>query len=391
VVSLAERLTSAGHHAVVATTTPVGIPPGGAPVPAPPYPVVRLAGWSSVLIRRHARPEQRFHPTAPDPGLVRSLAGLCRRERVELVHAHGWMAHSAVAAARRAGVPVVVSLHDYGLDCAVRSRSRADGTACPGARPGACLGCAGARYGPARAGLLVAGLVASRRWWPSVSAFVANSASVAQAATAAGVACEVIPPWLAPQAAPDAAPVAGLPAGDFVAFVGALARHKGVAVLADAWRPGPGPAPLVALVARPEAGAPALPPGTVVHTDVDHPRVLATLSRAAVTVVPSTYAEPFGLVAVESMWAGSPVVASDTGGLRDVLDGGRAGVLVPPGDARALRAAVTGLLADPERRRALAAAGRRRARRLDGLSSLLRVYTAARGDQPQAAPASLRT
>lgn len=392
VAALAERLAAAGHAPVVVTTTPAGDEPGSAPAreAADPCPVVRLGGWSGALVRRRARPEQRFHPTAPDPGLVRSLVAICRAHRADVVHAHGWMAHSAVPAARWSRLPVVVSLHDYGLDCAVRSRLRPGGAPCAGAPASTCVGCASARYGPARAAMLVAGLALSRRWWPAVSAFVANSAAVAEAARAGGVPCEVVSPWLVPAGTGDRRPVPDLPEGDFVAYVGALARHKGVEVLADAWRAGPAPAPLVALGARPEAQGWSLPPGTRLHTEVGHATVLATLRRAAVTVVPSIYAEPFGLVAAEAMWAGSPVVASDTGGLRHVLDAGRAGVLVPPGDAGALRTAVVSLLRDPDRRRDLAAAGRRRAAELDGLPGMLDVYARAAGRHRQAVPASSR-
>jgi glycosyltransferase involved in cell wall biosynthesis len=374
VAALAERLKEAGHHAVVATTSP-----GPASDPG----VVRLTGWSNALIRFQARPEQRFHPPAPDPGLIRALARLCRSEDIDVVHAHGWIAHSAVPAARQAGVPVVVSLHDYGLDCAVRNRLRSGGESCPGATAPTCVACATARYGPARGPLIVAGLLGSRRWWKDVAAFIANGESVADAARQRGLDCTVVSPWLAPTLPDgDDEPVPDLPAGDFVAYVGALAPHKGVGVLAQAWTPQP-TAPLVALGARAEAGAPELPDGTFLYRDVEHAQVLATLGRAAVTVVPSVYPEPFGLVATEAMWAGSPVVASAVGELPHVLDGGRAGVLVPPGDPQALRAAVEALLHDPAGRATLAAAGRLRAAELDGLDAILDVYR-------QASPRSLR-
>lgn len=85
-------------------------------------------------------------------------------------------------------------------------------------------------------------------------------------------------------------------------------------------------------------------------------RLLAT---ATLVVVPSLY-EPFGLVALEAMAAGAPVVASRTGGLTAVVDG--AGALVPPGDVEALRRTLRRLLADPQARARMAAAGRLRAR-----------------------------
>ena len=60
------------------------------------------------------------------------------------------------------------------------------------------------------------------------------------------------------------------------------------------------------------------------------------------------------------MSAGVPVVAAAAGGIVDVIDDGRDGCLVPPDDGDAWHAAVLGLLGDPARRKALAAAGRRK-------------------------------
>jgi glycogen synthase len=91
---------------------------------------------------------------------------------------------------------------------------------------------------------------------------------------------------------------------------------------------------------------------------LEQPALAALLRSAAVVAVPSLY-EPFGLVALEAMAAGAPVVASRTGGLRDLVGG--AGLLVPPGDAPALRRALARVLEDPALAARLAAAGRARA------------------------------
>jgi glycosyltransferase involved in cell wall biosynthesis len=71
--------------------------------------------------------------------------------------------------------------------------------------------------------------------------------------------------------------------------------------------------------------------------------------RARVVVVPSHWPEPFGLVGIEAMGHGRPVVATATGGIPEWLVDGETGVLVEPGDARALTEALAGLLADPDR------------------------------------------
>jgi phosphatidyl-myo-inositol dimannoside synthase len=81
---------------------------------------------------------------------------------------------------------------------------------------------------------------------------------------------------------------------------------------------------------------------------------------AAVSVIPSLE-EGFGIPAAEAMGCEVPVVASDAGGLPEVVEHGVTGLVVPRGDAAALAQAVGSLLADPERRRQMGVAGRARA------------------------------
>lgn len=71
--------------------------------------------------------------------------------------------------------------------------------------------------------------------------------------------------------------------------------------------------------------------------------------------------EGFGLVVAEAMLAGLPVVATAVGGIRDIVESGRTGTLVEPGDVPAIAGALRELAAAPEMRRAFALAGRSRA------------------------------
>ncbi|MGH2855330.1 MAG: glycosyltransferase family 4 protein [Solirubrobacteraceae bacterium] len=82
------------------------------------------------------------------------------------------------------------------------------------------------------------------------------------------------------------------------------------------------------------------------------------LADASVVAIPSLWPEPFGLVGIEALAAGRPVVASSTGGVVDWLEEGVTGLGVRPGDVRGLARALDELLADPERQRAMGAAGR---------------------------------
>lgn len=79
---------------------------------------------------------------------------------------------------------------------------------------------------------------------------------------------------------------------------------------------------------------------------VEEDRLRELYRSARVAIVPSLY-EPFGLVALEAMASGTPVVASDTGGLREIIADGISGLCFPPGDAGALAEAAVRVLRDP--------------------------------------------
>ena len=169
------------------------------------------------------------------------------------------------------------------------------------------------------------------------------------------------------------------PARPYVAFVGRITRQKGVGHLIAAAH---GFAPDVQLVLC--AGAPDTPEiaaeTTAAVTELAASRpgvhwiqqmlpadeVRQILSHAAVFVCPSVY-EPLGIVNLEAMACGTAVVASDVGGIPEVVVDGETGVLVhyaeedPAGFRAGLAAGVNRVLADPGLASAMGAAGRRRA------------------------------
>jgi glycosyltransferase involved in cell wall biosynthesis len=98
------------------------------------------------------------------------------------------------------------------------------------------------------------------------------------------------------------------------------------------------------------------------HGFVPHDELQRLYGRAAVVACPSRR-EGFGVVCLEAMAHGRPVVATAVGGLRDLVVHGETGLIVPPGDSLALRGALERLLGDSGLRRRLGAAGRERAGR----------------------------
>jgi glycosyltransferase involved in cell wall biosynthesis len=137
-----------------------------------------------------------------------------------------------------------------------------------------------------------------------------------------------------------------------VLYAGRLSAEKGVLELVEASRGlnlvVAGDGPLRERVPR------AL--GLLPHDELE-----ALYRRAAVVACPSRR-EGFGVVCAEAMAHGRPVVATCVGGLRDLVVDGETGLVVPPRDPAALRAALERLLADRELRARLGAAGRERIR-----------------------------
>jgi glycosyltransferase involved in cell wall biosynthesis len=191
---------------------------------------------------------------------------------------------------------------------------------------------------------------------------VAASNALAEAARALGAReVRVVPSGVAIPAA------AGRPEEPpHLLYVGRLSEEKGVLELVEAARGLPlevvGDGPLRARV-----------PGAVGF--VSPGELGPWYERASVVVTPSRR-EGYGVVAREAMAWGRPVVASAVGGLVDAVEDGVTGLLVPPRDVGALRAALERLLGDGALRARLGAAGREKAQRelsLDAAAAALRA------------------
>ena len=184
---------------------------------------------------------------------------------------------------------------------------------------------------------------------------------------------EVVPPGYRPLPAPPAAARAfsdrfGID-GPFVLFVGRLASNKGLLDLVGAFAALAREAPDARLVLVGEDGGMRAAVESRVRVAglerrvrlvghvADDALLAAAYREATLTVLPSEY-EAFGLVLLESLAAGTPVVASRVGGIPEVVEDGRAGRLVPPHAPTELARALRELWQDPSLARALGEYGR---------------------------------
>jgi len=262
-------------------------------------------------------------------------------------------------------VPSLLHVADYRPICPISIKQKPDGTACHD-RPGAVChrdGCI-----PLRDALPIRAQMALwNRWRDTFDAVIANSYWVADRLRAEGI--EVT------QTIQNGVPIRParpqLDGPPTVAFAGRIVPNKGIGVLLDAF----------AQVAQavPDARLVIAGDGPEREALTQHARQLgiasqvewlghlsrddaeAAFASAWVQAVPSTWEEPFGLVAAEGLMRGTAVVASKLGGLAEIVVDGETGALVPAGDPNALANALLPILSDRDHAEALGHAGRARA------------------------------
>ncbi|MHB1295281.1 MAG: glycosyltransferase [Anaerolineae bacterium] len=333
------------------------------------------------------------------------LQGLWREAPPDVVHiTHaGYLGTSVIQAARQVGAPVVATLTDFWAICPTGRLLRHDGSLCRGpAEVERCLRCVahmgprGARFaaladgvpGPVwRASSRIAGLPLLRElpgpsWlWALVQRPRAVREAMLQAQTllcpgrflrdmliANGYPAERLE-W-APHGveAPErlrrsAAPAGGGPLR--LGYIGPLAPHKGADVLLDAFRLVPGgsatlacwgPAPEGDLYADALRRRIAETPGATYCGCFPNDRLPAVLNEVDALVVPSTWYENTPTVIYEALAGGTPVIASDLGGMRELVQSYHGGWLFPRGDVQALGRLLGELAAAPNTVRSVAAA-----------------------------------
>jgi glycosyltransferase involved in cell wall biosynthesis len=359
VEDLSVELARRGHEVHVATLRqPVGEPPRSADGVA----VHLLESALQKLPGLPTDPERSYAPPAPDPLAVRGLRRLLAEIEPDVVHGHNWLADSYLPLDRSDGPAFVLSLHDYSLICATK-RLFLNGGVCSGPGARKCLAHSLEHYGAAKGPLTALGTAVSDRWLRRrVDVFLPVSEAVRDLCGIAAAPHRVIPNFIGslPPAPPPGEPALGaLPEEPFIFYFGDVTEDKGVGVLVEAYAGLAGAPPLV-LAGRRLLELPATP-GVVELGRLPHPVAIEALRRALFTVAPTILPESFGIVALEAAAAGKAAIASEIGGLKDVVRDGETGLLVPPGRVEPLRAALRRLSDDEGLRRRLGEAASRRA------------------------------
>lgn len=323
VLQLAAHLKERGHEVVV-------LGPGVRPSANPG---VRIVGRPVRVPYRGT-----VAPICLSLSSVRRVRTALRELRPDVVHAHEPFApSSSMAATLAARSPVAATFHAFSE----------------------------------RSGLFDATAPLLRPVWRRLAVRVAVSEAAASfVRSRMGDGIQVVPNGLDVDLFAVAEPATALPPGRRVLWVGRLDRQKGFPVALRAFerlaRDFEDVSLIVAGDGRDRDALRSLSGGVrdrvVMLGAVPHGRLPGYHAAADVFISPATGQESFGLVLVEAMAAGVPVVASDIAGYREVVRGGVNGLLVPSGDPAALAEAVGRILSDPGLAERLREAGRSRAR-----------------------------
>ena len=318
--------------------------------------IYRLQGTIQRMSQLHNEDGRRHAPPFPDPEITLGIRRVLKLEQPDIVHAHNWLVYSylPLAAKRKAGL--VVTLHDYSLQCAIK-RFMYRGSPCSGPGVCKCIGCANAHYGAIKGGAIyISNQMMGNLERNAVDMFLAVSRVTAEnnGLVSSGLPYQVVPNFvpddLGLQQDSQHPLLDQLPKNDFLLFVGDLSAEKGVKVLLQAFA-GLKNAPPLVLIGRRTSDTPEeLPPNVLMLGSWPHSAVMQAWKRSSIALVPSVWTEPFGMVVIEAMSAGRPLIASRIGGIPDIVTHGESGLLVNPGDTEGLRQAIELLLAKPEMR-----------------------------------------
>ncbi|WP_327742912.1 glycosyltransferase [Streptomyces europaeiscabiei] len=341
-----------------------------------------------------------------NPGVRRELAGRLRRERPDVVHVHNvfpLLSPAVLAACADVGVPAVATLHNYTQVCPPGTLQR-DGRPCT-----ECVGSAplpAVRHGCYRNSklatvpLAVSLSVNRRRWWSGVERFFCISAAQREVLVRSGMPAERLA--VKHNFVPDPGACRS-GTGEHLLYLGRLAEAKGMRLLMAAWdelaADGGVGVPLVIAGTgplEPEVTAWAAGRDDVRYVGLyDTAECRKAVARSVAVVAPSTWLEAFGLVVVEAMAAGVPVVAAGHGAFVELVEDGVTGLLHRPGEPASLASCLRRITDGVVRNREMGQAARRRYERdfspAVGLEHLLEEYRTAiagrsgGGDSPPSA------
>lgn len=321
------------------------------------------------------------------PAAKNKMAEVIQKIHPDIVHVHNLyplFSPSVLLACRKADVPVVMTCHNYRLTCPIGIHL-IKGKICERCNPGREYWCIlkNCRNNIAESiSYALRNLVARKLhvYENTVTLFLALSNFQKQQLIFAGFPENKI--VVLPNMVGVLPTLDGGKNGDYIAFAGRMSPEKGVQILLKASQLTPNlPFRITGDVSSMYMAEYAVPSNVRFNGWMNSSELPEFYKKARFIVVPSLWYEPFGLVTVEAMGHGLPVIASRRGGLPEIVEDGVTGLLFEPGNAEDLAEKIKYLWENPKICREMGQAGRKKVIREYGeevyFNRLMKVYETA--------------
>lgn len=315
--------------------------------------------------------------------------------RPDIIHVHNIYTHlspSVLAVAQRRNIPVVMTVHDYALLSANYSLWDEPNMRSMDLRDIGVLATARTRFikGSFLATLLLELILkahhAKKLYDGVIAEYTTYSQFVKDVMVQKGFDAKkisVVGAYAEPLMNDAPLPVVRGGRDGGVLFAGRLESYKGVQTLLEALRYLPSTTRITIVGTGPDEERLKTFIGKDHRVEflgfVPGKELWSLMKQSAVVVVPSLWNEVYGLVALEAMCQGTPIIVAKSGGLPEVVGDSEAGVVVPPGDPHALARAIERIIDNPERQEVMRKAAGDRARAIgnpqEHLAKIMEIYS----------------
>lgn len=305
--------------------------------------LIRLESLLQKIPFLYKNQQRRYLPPIRDLLITDGLKAVIEHEKPDIIHSHGWIVYSILPLKRQYAIPLIVTLHDYGLICPKKTliiRRKI----CNNPFTSRCMSCGVESYGAIKSSFAYYGVKSNKRNLRFVDKYIAVSSFVKEAY------CNylninekdiiVIPNFYQEGKKDQECQKCDMMPDDFILYIGVLTRDKGIDVLLEAYGNIDTKIKLVIIGTKHPAYSYKGRDGVTIIENAPDEVVNEAYKRCRFTVIPSIYPDPCPTVALEAMSKKRAIIGSNIGGLKDIIENGDNGILVPPNDTKDLAEAM---------------------------------------------------
>lgn len=313
--------------------------------------IIRVDGFFQSIPFLFADRTKRYHPPIQDWLITRKLKELIEETKPDIIHVHGWILHSVLPLKKKYNIPLIVTLHDYGLFCPKKSMMKSDNQICNKPFSTDCIKCGLKPYGSVKSFLGYLGVKSNKHMLKRVDKFIAVSQYVKEVHSMHLELNEekiVVIPNFYKEENVNSNKEEMLPE-KFILFAGSLMHDRGTDVLIKAYNTIKTKTKLVIIGAEHPQYSYKSAGNVIVIKNAPHEIVMKACDRCSFLVIPSITPAACPTIALEAMSRKKAIIASDVGGLKDIVINATTGFLIPPGNSKALANAMRFLLRNPQK------------------------------------------